>query len=174
MISFLFVCFVFVLFCFCFLFCFVFVFVLFLLLFLFLFCFCFCFVLFFVFCLFSLKHWQVKCFYYPVLEIGGGKKYSRYHHAPAPFWLPNIYAITIMYMVHIQYHQRKIYGKDVPSEYGRVLKYILREGKNGWSILPRKRCRKPAAITKAQPKYFTNHTTKGTINTLQNGLPWLQ
>ena len=49
-----------------------------------------------------------------------------------------------------------------PSECGRALKYVTCKGKNGCSIKPKKRCRKVAAATKAKPKYFTNHTTKGT------------
>ena len=47
---------------------------------------------------------QLKCFYYPVLETGGWKKYSGYHQPPSHFK----YSITILNMVHnIQYHQRK-------------------------------------------------------------------
>ena len=47
---------------------------------------------------------QLKCFYYSVLETGGGKKYNGYHQPPSHFQ----YSITILNMVHnIQYHQRK-------------------------------------------------------------------
>ena len=55
---------------------------------------------------------QLKCFYYPVLETGGGKKDNGYHQPPSHFQ----YSITIMNMVHnIQYHQRKkAILKEVP------------------------------------------------------------
>ena len=81
---------------------------------------------------------------------------------PAPFSFSNIYAITILNMVHNQYHQRKYIEKMKPRECGRALKYNICEGKNGRSLLPKNRYRQPAAVTTAQSKYFTNHTTKGT------------
>ena len=58
-----------------------------------------------------------------------------------------------------------------PSECGRALKYITCKGKNGSSIIPKRDAEK--AVTKAQPKYFTNHTTKDTNNTMQKGLLYL-
>ena len=66
--------------------------------------------------------------------------------------------------------KEKYIKKMYPRECGRVLEYIICEGENGCSIIPKRRCRKPAAVTKAQPKYFTNYTTQGTIYTMQNGL----
>ena len=81
------------------------------------------------FSLFSTRA-QLECFYYPVLDSGGWKKYSGYHQPPSHFQ----YSITILNMVHnIQYHQKKekYIEKMYPSEFGRALKYIACKGKNG-------------------------------------------
>ena len=59
--------------------------------------------------------------------------------------------------------KEKYIEKMYPSECGRALKYIICEGKNGCSIIPKKRYRKPAAVRKAQPKYFPTILPKAPI-----------
>ena len=105
---------------------------------------------------------QLKCFYYPVLETGGGKKYRRYHQPPSHFEICYLQSCSWCRCI-FNIIKEKYIEKMKPSECERALKYIICKGKNGCSIIPKKRCKKPAAVTKSQPKYFTNHTNKGTI-----------
>ena len=75
---------------------------------------------------------ELKCFYYPVLKTGGGKEVM-YTLLQSCTW----YIFNII--------KEKYIEKMYPSECGRALKYIICEGKNGCSIIPKKEMQKASS-----------------------------
>ena len=104
---------------------------------------------------------QLKCFYYPVLETGGGK---RTMDTTSPLLTSNTLLQSWTWCIIFNIiNERKIYWKMYPSECGRALKYVTCKGKNWCSIIPKRDAEKRQLLQRPNPNILPTILPKAPI-----------